>query len=315
MYFMERGFKQFLIKTGVFVIAFLAIQIITMQISANTKIPNNLTPFYLTDIAKVGLFALVLFFVAYREKLFKLKESKFEFKSLVAFGILEIIALIGYFKYKVFVINNLETVNANLVLYQILTYLILFLTLVFLGLAVFGWKFSGNFIKKFKKEILLFLVLFLGVYILSEYVQKSWHYFSYVVAHSVNWLLNLVSNSTLMFKENLPIIGLDNFVVAIDSPCSGIESMFLFVILYLFIASFDWKLFNKKKLIAMFIPGVISVFILNIIRIFALILVGAYVSPKFALGLFHTNASWILFIIYFILFWGLLYKWMLRKHL
>jgi exosortase/archaeosortase family protein len=60
----------------------------------------------------------------------------------------------------------------------------------------------------------------------------------------------------------------------------------------------------------MFIPGIISVFLLNIIRIFLLIIIGAFVSEKLALGAFHTSASMILFLAYFILFWSLLYKWM-----
>lgn len=307
---LEKGFKQFLIKSGIFVGLFLAIQILTMRISVDTQMPGYLTPFYLVDLAKVGFFILVLFFVAYREKLLKLKENKFEIKSIIIFGILEILALIFYFRFKLFLLNNLNIVNANLHLFQFLTYFILFLTLVFLGLAVFGYNFTKHFINKFKKEASLFIVLFLIIYILSNYVQKSWHYFSFIVAKSVSWLLSLISVSTLNFQGHLPLIRFKEFAVAIDSPCSGIESIFLFIMFYLFITCFDWNVLNKKKLALLFIPGVISVFLLNILRIYLLILIGAYSSPSLALGLFHTNASWILFIAYFILFWGVLYKWM-----
>lgn len=307
---MKKGFKQLLIKTGIFVALFLVIQVITMKITSQTVLPENIAIFYLVDLAKVGLFILILFFVAYRKKLFELKEQKFEIKSLLIFGILEILALISYFKFKGFILDNLEIVNANLHLFQFLIYLGLFLTLVFLGLAVFGWNYVKNFTKKFKKEILIFIGLFFIIYILSYYVQQSWHYFSFIVAKSVSWLLNLVSTSTLTFENQLPVIMFEGFKAAIDSPCSGIESTFLFTMLYLFIASLDWNVFNKKKLIIMFIPGVISVFILNIFRIFILFLLGAYVSPDLALGAFHTNASWILFLAYFGLFWILGYKWM-----
>jgi exosortase/archaeosortase family protein len=291
---------------------FLAIQILTIKISVATKIPGTLTPFYLVDLAKVGLFIGILFCVVYREKLSKLKEYKFEIKSFIIFGILEIISLISYFRFKAFVLNNLNIVNTNLHLYQFFTYSILFLILIFLGLAILGYKFSKYFIKGFKKEISLSLILFFIIYTLSYYVQKSWHYFSFVVAKSVSWLLNLITISTLGFQDKLPIIQFKSFIIGIDSPCSGIESMFLFTILYLFIAGYDWKILNKKKLAWMFIPGIVSVFLLNIIRIFLLILLGAYVSPSFALGMFHTNASWIFFLIYFGLFWKLSYKWMKR---
>jgi exosortase/archaeosortase family protein len=309
---LEKGFKQFLWKTGIFVVVFLAIQLVTIKITADTNI-MFLTPIYIVDLAKVGLFVLVLFFVAYRKKLFKLKEKKFETKSLITFGILEILSLIFYFKFKLFVLNNLNMINAHLHLFQFITYFILFLTLVLLGLAIFGWNFSKYFIKKFKKEILIFIGLFSVTYVISYYVQQSWHYFSFIVANAVKYLLSTISQTSLTFQGNLPVIAFNNFAIAIGSPCSGIESLFLFTMLYLFITCFDWKVLNKKKLAIMFIPGVISVFLLNIIRIDLLILLGAYVSPNFALGVFHTNASWILFLAYFGLFWGLLYKWMKRK--
>jgi exosortase/archaeosortase family protein len=307
---MKEGFKQFLVKTGIFVALFIVIQIATMTITSQTNLPQKIIPIYLVDLAKVGLFIFILFFVAYRKKLFKLKKSKFEIKSLVTFGLLETLALIYYFKFKIFILNNLDIVNAHLHLYQFLVYFALFLTLIFLGLAIFGWNFTRYFIKKFEKEVLIFIGLFLVTYVLSYYVQQSWHYFSFVVAKSVSWLRNLISASTLSFQGNSPIIQFKEFIIEVGAPCSGIESIFLFTVLYLFIACFDWEVFNKKKLALMFIPGLISVFLLNIIRIFLLILLGAYVSPEFSLGLFHTNASWILFLVYFIIFWGLAYNWM-----
>jgi exosortase/archaeosortase family protein len=316
---MEKGFKQFLWKTGIFVMVFLIIQLLTMKITSQTLLPDSITPIYLVDLAKVGLFVLILFFVAYREKLSKLKESAFEIKSLIIFGALEIISLIGYFKFKVFILNNLSFVNAHLHLFQFLIYFILFLTLILLAFSIFGVKFIKNFIKKFKKELLISLGSFIILYILSYYVQQSWHYFSYIIANSVTWLLNLSSPTILSFQGYLPIIDFNSFKVAIDSPCSGIESMFLFTMLYLFITCLDWKVLNKKKLAVMFIPGLISVFALNILRIYLLIIIGADVSRDFALGMFHTNASWILFLAYFGLFWGLSYKWMKKnfksKHL
>lgn len=306
---MQKGFRQFLIRTVIFMALILTIQILTINISANTKIPGNLTPFYVTDLAKVGLLVLVLFFVAYREKLFELNKYKLDVKSIITFGVLEIIALIGYFKFKVFISNNLDLVNTHLHLFQFLIYFLLLLTIIFLGLAIFGLKFTKEFIKKFKKEILISLGSFMILYLISNLVQKSWHYFSFIVAKGVTWLLNLSSITSLTFNGYMPIINFNGFAVAIDSPCSGIESMFLFTMLYLFITCFDWKILNKKKLALMFIPGLISVMLLNMLRIYLLILIGANISPNLALGIFHTNASWILFIAYFILFWGLLYKW------
>jgi exosortase/archaeosortase family protein len=60
----------------------------------------------------------------------------------------------------------------------------------------------------------------------------------------------------------------------------------------------------------MFIPSSIGLFLVNILRVYLLIVIGASISPDLALTLFHTYAGIILFIIYFLLFWLTFYKWM-----
>ncbi len=72
---LEPGFKQFLIKMGIFVTLIFIIQLLTMKLSTQTILPGNLIPIYLVDLAKVGLFVIVLFFVAYRKKLTQIKEN------------------------------------------------------------------------------------------------------------------------------------------------------------------------------------------------------------------------------------------------
>jgi exosortase/archaeosortase family protein len=54
-------------------------------------------------------------------------------------------------------------------------------------------------------------------------------------------------------------------------------------------------------------------FITNILRIFLLFLIGAHYSPKLAVGLFHTNLGWILFIVYFGIFWIIAQRFIYKK--
>ena len=63
----------------------------------------------------------------------------------------------------------------------------------------------------------------------------------------------------------------------------------------------------------MFIPASIGLFAINILRVYILILIGALFSRDLALGLFHTYAGLILFVLYFISFWKLFYAYLLDK--
>ncbi len=289
---------------------FIVIQMFTMKIAAETRLPSELNPFYLVDIAKAGLFVMVLFFLVYREKLSKIEENKFEFKSVLFFGVITILITLGYFWLKEIVLVNTIFFLSYSTLFASLLYLILFLMLFSLILCVYGYKFSKIFYKQFKKEIWIFIGLFILIFFLSNEVQKAWFIFSSIVTKMVYFLLNLSSNPTINLNGKIPIIGLNDFIVGIDKPCSGIESIFLFSILYIFAVCFDWKVLNKKKAVLLFLPGVISVFFLNVIRVYSMILVGAYISKDIALGMFHTNVGWILFLTYFTLFWLLFYRWM-----
>lgn len=307
---LEPGFKQFLWKISIFVLLFVAIQLIIM-ITQSTPLPNEYYFLLDVDIGKALLLTAMIFFFLTRDKLKELSKYNFELKTTIIFGILSIGSFLGYFLLKQFLIDNpIEAVEKILLFYP-LKELTLVLGTIFLFITVFGVKFSKNFFKKFKKDIGISIGVFaLALFLIVEF-QRLWTYFSYAVAKSVYFLLNLTFNASLSFSGNMPNLGITNiFVVTIGQPCSGVDSMLMFIFLYVFIAGFDWSKFNKKKLFLMFIPGVISVFILNIIRIYLLITIGAFVSQDFAIGFFHTNASMILFLGYFILFWGLLYKWM-----
>ena len=75
----------------------------------------------------------------------------------------------------------------------------------------------------------------------------------------------------------------------------------------------DYKRLKKKVAIPLYFVGIIGMFLTNIIRILLLFIVGAYWSPKFAVGMFHSNVGWILFIAYFAIFWWIASKYVYKK--
>ncbi|MCK5590654.1 MAG: hypothetical protein KAI72_01740, partial [Candidatus Pacebacteria bacterium] len=58
---LSKGFKEFLIKSSIFVVLFILIQLITMGIVAKTTLPGDLKLFAMDDLAEAALFMLVVF--------------------------------------------------------------------------------------------------------------------------------------------------------------------------------------------------------------------------------------------------------------
>ncbi|MEA3248339.1 MAG: archaeosortase/exosortase family protein [Nanoarchaeota archaeon] len=307
---LSKGFKEFLIKSGVFVMLFIAIQLIMMGIVAKTTLPGELKLYAMDDLAEAVLFMLVIFIGLNRNKILKIKSYTVGIWTRFVSLAVIIVGFIGYFHYKQFLLENLGLTASHIYLFTAIEYLILFTILFFLLVLVFGFNFCRDFFKENKLGLVLVLIGTAFVYHLIQLFQSLWKPVSIFVGDSVVYILNLFGTANFYYVNELPIIKLNDFAVGIAKTCSGIDSVLLFTGLYLGILAWDWKLLNKKKVISMFFVGVLGAFALNIIRIVLLILIGVYISKDFALQTFHTNASSLLFIIYFAVFWKLMYKWM-----
>lgn len=307
---LSKGFKEFLIKSGAFVVLFILIQVIVMGLVSDTHLPAEIKPFAMDDLAEALFFVLVLFFALNKDKILDIKEYAVGLKERIFSIVLVLLLFPVYFQYKRFMLANIEMVKASLWFFTSVEYLILSVILFFLIMFVFGFKFVKDFFNEHKKGLGFVLIGVVVVYNLIKWFQTLWPFFSGFVAKSVYFLLGLIGSADFNISGGLPSLTFNGFMVKIAQTCSGIDSIFLFTALFLGIFAWDWKILNKKKMIYLFIPGIIGAFMLNILRIFILILIGAYISKSFALNVFHTNASAILFLIYFAVFWKLSYKWL-----
>ncbi len=306
---LPEGFKKFLLKSGVFLILFILIQIFTMWAVAETRLPKEIKPFSMSDLAKAAGFMLVLFIGLNRKKILKIKDFPV---SLMERGVGAICIILGfsiYFPYKVLMLDHIELVKEYLYLFVFGEYLILFSILLSLILIVYGSKFIFYFVKEFWKGLIFVIFGTIVTYHFILRFQKLWLFFSDVVARSVLFLLDFISPATLVYVKNYPVISFSGFMAGIAEPCSGIDSFLLFSFLFLGIVAWEWGNFDRKKVVFLYFVGVIITFLLNIFRIFLLFLIGAYISRSFALNVFHTNASSILFLIFFAIFWKVSYKW------
>jgi len=294
-------------KLVVFCVLFILVTGILGPWIISTKLLYGFHFFIYPNMGKMILFSAIAFIILARHSIKDIKKIEYKRVNLIFIGLAFAVIPIFFYFAKLLLLEKSFTSNLSL---SLLTHALAVSVPVLLVFGVFGLNFIIYFIRKFKKEISICFVLSIFFYFAIFQVWKLWPYFSGVVLKSVAFLLSLTI-SPVAEVGNLTLF-VDDFAVRIEQACSGLDSMFLFTSLYVLIALVDWKEFNKKKLIFMYFIALIGLFGVNILRVYALILVGVYFDPKLTLQLFHTYLGMVLFMIYFFLFWIKAYKWMKR---
>jgi len=67
-----------------------------------------------------------------------------------------------------------------------------------------------------------------------------------------------------------------------------------------------------ERALPFYIIGIVGTYALNILRIFFLMIIGAFYSPEFAVYTFHYNVGWISFVVYLFLCMHLAYKYLVK---
>ncbi len=174
-----------------------------------------------------------------------------------------------------------------------------YLWLVLAILTALSWSFiiaSGRNWKTFITTEYKSIVgaIFGGVLVvaLGFYFQQFWGAMTELTLYSAKTLLALFYDE-IIFDPSHRNLGINSFWVNIAPVCSGIEGAVLAVSIasfYLYLARHYLQFPHALVLIPLAI--VISI-TLNIVRIAALIIIGAEVSPALAVGGFHSVAGWI----------------------
>ncbi len=140
----------------------------------------------------------------------------------------------------------------------------------------------------------LTLVLVVGACIAGNYARLLWEPtagVTFVLARDI--LTPLVSS--VVADPATRILGTPKFVVQIAPECSGLEGVGLILAF-----SLCWLLLFRRECrfprAFLLVPiGAVAIFLLNAVRIAALILIGNAGAPQIATGGFHSQAGWILF--------------------
>jgi len=312
--------KTIVIKFAIFIALFIGVRFFInayfalLPFYSNLVIPPDFKPVFSGMIATTGLVVAIAFALINKEKLKSMRVPKTKLRDSIIFGILTPVVIAIYYIIRYWIHNNLDLALSLTYLFIPVLYLFIIGFPLMLFIAVFGTDFIKEIYLAFKKQWKYYTGGGLLVYFVLIGVQSLWRYFSSGVAKSLEWTFSIFYDQVYSAaRTSGPYLRIEGFGAIIGSACSGIDSFFLFTALFFFIFLLDYKKIDKKRMLLLFPIGVVGMYISNIIRIFLLYLTGIYVSPKFAIGMFHQNIGWVVFIIYFTLFWWIASKFVYLK--
>lgn len=172
------------------------------------------------------------------------------------------------------------------------------------GLAIIGGAFwiapPMAWAAVLRKDRYVLLLVLIGAALVPDLADMilpiwDWQVITNATFSAVFFLLSLFSARTFADPPAY-IIGVDDFAVHIAQQCSGVEGVALvtaFVCLYALIFRKEIR-FPHYWLVVLPVAIMLSL-ALNIVRIAALVLIGAFVSPELAVNGFHSYAGWLFF--------------------
>ncbi|GEM_PF-5382920 len=175
--------------------------------------------------------------------------------------------------------------------------------LLFIGL--FGIQFSKRLYAAAKTEVYASVLSALGFFMLLRILETYWKSIALAALAITSPLLNLFFRNATLATEGMrcPQIGLPEYSVMVCKGSSGFESAALFSFLSLLILVTNWKFISRQKFLLLYLLGLLGTVLVNGLRIFLILAIGALFSREFASGFFHTNAGWVMFLLYSAAFW------------
>lgn len=264
------------------------------------------------DLLKVITLVAIFFGLFFKERISEITHPRFRALPFIGYMILAQVLVMAY--YGIRALTNMHPVS------EVMAWILWLGIVVILGLAlasvviaVFQRRYVSDFTKAFRKEIIIAILASVILYNVLIAFQNQWLIFSRSIGYAIFWLLSPFFDAVYYMGPIAPVLEVGDFGVAIGAPCSGIDSMLLFFAFFSALFALDYHRLRKISYGVLFVMGLGGVVVVNILRLYLLILVGIYISPRFAVGLFHTNAGWIFFVAYFLLYFLLIRRFIYKK--
>ena len=142
--------------------------------------------------------------------------------------------------------------------------------------------------------VLLSIAAAVGAWLLGRVFQQLWEPLA-AATFSLTYSLLQPTGLDIRYDPDQGVIGTERFLVQIAPQCSGYEGIALaitFVTLYIFVFR---RTLRFPAVLLLYPIGTAIVYVVNSIRISALVLIGHYSSAEDAVRAFHSQAGWTLF--------------------
>jgi len=242
------------------------------------------------------LFFVAIFIYSIRSDLAKTETIKWKrWESLFFIGIFFAFQLIAIFLLNAFFKPTAERYTFTVVFY--LFNIINLISAIIMFPAVFNLDFSVKFYRRYENRILLNVVVFMIGATLAFFLQSQWTLFSNSI--SVMTTAMLPSSSYIIDKTwQTPIITYKGFTGNIGAPCSGVDSISLFLFVFTALVINNYKKFSLWKTILFIVLGSIGILFVNALRLVILFWIGGTFSRDIAMILFHEDIGWIFYLVY-----------------
>ena len=133
--------------------------------------------------------------------------------------------------------------------------------------------------------------------LISLLAQESWSVLAKATLFVSYWMLRLFwSDREVIFDVEQKLLGLGDFGAVVGSECSGYEGIGLVIVfLVVYLRGFR-HLYRFPHALLLFPIAICAVWLLNAVRISALVAIGARISPEVAVDGFHSIAGWLGFL-------------------
>ena len=245
---------------------------------------------------------LVIFFIIYNRDVLSLSYTKTQLWLRVLFSLFSLSFFLFYYLIRYEKLILFSNIGAVL----LVSWILYLLAMVVLALAIY----SPSFFQKTYFSMFVFSIVASFFYILTTILWQAWYYLSLGVARAVVFLFSLFTTQTSLQVTQLdPIVTLKTFTVIIGPPCSGIESLSMFFGLWLLLFVYEQDKLNLFRSVVVLFIGLIGAYVLNIFRVALILLIGTR-NPELAVGMFHSQAGWVLFSVFILVLLYFLYPWM-----
>jgi CAAX prenyl protease-like protein len=133
-----------------------------------------------------------------------------------------------------------------------------------------------------------------GAWLAAHGSRLLWDPFGPWTLRGAVWLLRLVTPEVVT-EGDAPIIGTPAFTVFVAPECAGFEGVGLMAAFVAFTLVLGRRQLRFPAALLLLPLGLLAAWILNLVRIVALILIGTHLSADVAVSGFHAKAGWLLF--------------------